>query len=171
MCVKSFTNKLNILFTGACLVEASAYIWVYILIIVLPLTAFLLVCLLTQQGWVLTSSWVIIIDTVFIKHLNALTFFGLERVRKLIFPEVPDPKHFKNKIMDTEQSQVRPTPPIISNALIWQNKPKDVCSSYSWKRICTFKPYNSCFLKQVLFYSRNHTQLQIKCEFCHHPVL
>lgn len=59
-----------------------------------------------------------ILDTVFIKHLNALTFFGLERVRKLIFPEVPDPKHFKNKIMDTEQSQVRPTPPIISNALI-----------------------------------------------------
>lgn len=128
MCVKSFTYKLNILFTGARLVEASAYIWVYILIIVLPLTAFLLVCLLTQQGWVLTSSWVIIISLTpfFIKHLNALTFFGLERVRKLIFPEVPDPKHFKNKIMDTEQSQVRPTPPIISNALIWQNKLKDV---------------------------------------------
>ncbi|XP_016322830.1 cytokine receptor common subunit gamma-like [Sinocyclocheilus anshuiensis] len=61
---------------GACMVEGSAYIWVYILIIVLPLTAFLLVCLLTQQG-----------------------------VRRLIFPEVPDPKHFKNKIMDTEQSQ------------------------------------------------------------------
>ncbi|XP_059417243.1 cytokine receptor-like factor 2 isoform X2 [Carassius carassius] len=62
---------------GACVVEASAYIWVYILIIVLPLTAFLLVCLLTQQG-----------------------------IRRLIFPEVPDPKHFKNKIMDAEQFQL-----------------------------------------------------------------
>ncbi|KTF98716.1 hypothetical protein cypCar_00023314 [Cyprinus carpio] len=62
--------------TGACTVDASTYIWVYILIIVLPLTAFLLVCLLTQQG-----------------------------IRKLIFPEVPDPKHLKNKIMDAEQSQ------------------------------------------------------------------
>ncbi|XP_058644065.1 cytokine receptor-like factor 2 isoform X2 [Onychostoma macrolepis] len=61
---------------GARLVDATAYIWIYILIIVLPLTAFLLVCLLTQPG-----------------------------VRRLIFPEVPDPKHFKNKIMDTEQSQ------------------------------------------------------------------
>ncbi|XP_016350838.1 uncharacterized protein LOC107695450 [Sinocyclocheilus anshuiensis] len=63
---------------GACMsnVEASAYIWVYILIIVLPLTAFLLVCLLTQQG-----------------------------IRRLILPEIPDPKHFKNKITDTEQSQ------------------------------------------------------------------
>ncbi|XP_052462397.1 cytokine receptor-like factor 2 isoform X1 [Carassius gibelio] len=60
----------------ACVVEASAYIWVYILIIVLPLTAFLLVCLLTQQG-----------------------------IRRLILPEVPDPKHFKNKIMDAEQFQ------------------------------------------------------------------
>ncbi len=53
------------------------------------------------------------IDTVFIKRLNALTFFGLERVRRLIFPEVPDPKRFKNKFMDTEQFQVRPTPSII----------------------------------------------------------
>ncbi|XP_043105619.1 cytokine receptor-like factor 2 [Puntigrus tetrazona] len=61
---------------GVCMVEASTYIWVYILIIVLPLTTFLLVCLVTQQG-----------------------------VRRLIFPEVPDPKHFKNKIMDTEQFQ------------------------------------------------------------------
>ncbi|XP_050975536.1 cytokine receptor-like factor 2 isoform X2 [Labeo rohita] len=61
---------------GACMVEASPYIWVYILIIALPLTAFLLVFLLTQEG-------------------------------RLILPEVPDPKHFINKIMDTEQSQWR----------------------------------------------------------------
>lgn len=39
-----------------------------------------------------------------------MTFFDLERIRKLIFPEVPDPKHLKNKIMDAEQSQVRPVP-------------------------------------------------------------
>ncbi|KAK2904864.1 hypothetical protein QQF64_033005 [Cirrhinus molitorella] len=61
----------------ACMVEAYPYIWIYILIIVPTLTAFLLVCLLTQEG-----------------------------IRRLILPEVPDPKHFKNKIMETEQSQV-----------------------------------------------------------------
>uniref|UniRef100_A0A8C2A7T4 Uncharacterized protein n=1 Tax=Cyprinus carpio TaxID=7962 RepID=A0A8C2A7T4_CYPCA len=55
---------------SACMVEASAYIWVYILIIVLPLTAFL-VCFLSIN-----------------QHF------------------IPDPRHFKNKIMDTAQSQL-----------------------------------------------------------------
>ncbi|KAG1968614.1 cytokine receptor-like factor 2 isoform X2 [Pimephales promelas] len=61
---------------GACMVESSASIWVYILIIVLPLTGLLLVYLLTQQG-----------------------------IRRLILPKVPDLKHFKNEIMDIDHSQ------------------------------------------------------------------
>ncbi|XP_067301177.1 cytokine receptor-like factor 2 [Pseudorasbora parva] len=65
--------------TGACTVKSSADIWVYILKIVLPLTSFLLVCLLAQHG--------------------------LERIRRLILPKVPDPKHFKNNITDIDQSQ------------------------------------------------------------------
>uniref|UniRef100_A0A8C1JJQ7 Uncharacterized protein n=1 Tax=Cyprinus carpio TaxID=7962 RepID=A0A8C1JJQ7_CYPCA len=58
---------------SACMVEASAYIWVYILIIVLPLTAFLVCFLSINQHF----SYYNILDTV------------------------PDPRHFKNKIMDT----------------------------------------------------------------------
>ncbi|XP_048049412.1 cytokine receptor-like factor 2 [Megalobrama amblycephala] len=65
---------------GACMVELPANImyfdYFYILIIVLPLTGFLLVCLLTQQG-----------------------------IKRLILPKVPDPKHFRNKIMDFDQYQ------------------------------------------------------------------
>ncbi|KAK7169311.1 hypothetical protein R3I93_005323 [Phoxinus phoxinus] len=66
---------------GACVVESPVVespvsIWVYILIIVLPLTGLLLVYLLAQQG-----------------------------VRRLILPKVPDLKHFKNEIMDIDQSQ------------------------------------------------------------------
>ncbi|XDV30231.1 hypothetical protein PO909_033195 [Leuciscus waleckii] len=61
----------------ACVVESPASIWVYILIIVLPLIGLLLVYLLTQLG-----------------------------IRKLILPKVPDLKHFKNEIMDIDQSQV-----------------------------------------------------------------
>ncbi|XP_051762972.1 cytokine receptor-like factor 2 [Ctenopharyngodon idella] len=66
--------------TGACMVESPANIMYFdyfnILLIVLPLTGFLLVCLLTQQG-----------------------------IKRLILPKVPDPKHFRNKIMDFDQSQ------------------------------------------------------------------
>ncbi|XP_056088994.1 cytokine receptor-like factor 2 [Rhinichthys klamathensis goyatoka] len=61
---------------GACMVESPASIWVYFLIIVLPLTGLLLVYLLTQQG-----------------------------IRRRILPKVPDLKHFKNEIMDIDHSQ------------------------------------------------------------------
>jgi len=37
-----------------------------------------------------------------------MPFFGLERIRRLILPKVPDLKHFKNEIMDIDHSQVRP---------------------------------------------------------------
>ncbi|NP_001153142.1 cytokine receptor-like factor 2 [Danio rerio] len=69
--VQSWGNNKDV-----CMVKSSYYIWVYILIIMLPLITFLLFCLLIQQ-----------------------------RIRKLLLPEVPDPKHLKHKIMDTEQFQ------------------------------------------------------------------
>ncbi|XP_057192105.1 cytokine receptor-like factor 2 isoform X2 [Triplophysa rosa] len=64
--------------TGVCKVESSSNlsIWIYVLITALPMTAFLLICLMMQEG-----------------------------IRKLILPVVPDPKHFKSKFMDIDQSQ------------------------------------------------------------------
>ncbi|XP_056611320.1 cytokine receptor-like factor 2 isoform X2 [Triplophysa dalaica] len=70
--------------TGVCKFESSSNHlwnfqlpnWIYVLITVLPMTAFLLICLLMQEG-----------------------------IRKRILPVVPDPKHFKSKFMDIDQSQ------------------------------------------------------------------
>ncbi|TRY66224.1 hypothetical protein DNTS_006064, partial [Danionella cerebrum] len=60
--------------SDACKVDTPSYLWIYIVFIVLPLTAFLLVCLLSQQ-----------------------------RLRNLILPDVPDAKHLKNLIIDNDQ--------------------------------------------------------------------
>ncbi|XP_051997801.1 cytokine receptor common subunit gamma-like [Xyrauchen texanus] len=62
--------------TDACMEESSSYIWIYVLIPVLPMTGLLLMYLFTQES-----------------------------IRRLILPVVPDPKHLKNKIIDIDQSQ------------------------------------------------------------------
>ncbi|KAA0715608.1 hypothetical protein E1301_Tti008447 [Triplophysa tibetana] len=71
--VQSWGNNI-----GVCKFESSSKLsnWIYVLITVLPMTAFLLICLLMQDG-----------------------------IRKRILPVVPDPKHFKSKFMDIDQSQ------------------------------------------------------------------
>lgn len=138
MCVKSFTNKH---FVHRCLYGRSIPLHMGLYFDNCTATNRLSSCFPVDPRGVsinLQFNYYNILDTIFIKRLNAMTFFRLERIRRLILPEVPDPKHFINKIMDTEQSQVRPMPSIISNALIWQNTPKDVCSSYSWRRFYIF---------------------------------
>nr|XP_055071827.1 cytokine receptor-like factor 2 isoform X1 [Misgurnus anguillicaudatus] len=59
-----------------CIEESSSNVWIYVLITVLPLASLLIICLLTRES-----------------------------IRKLILPAVPDPKHFKSRIMDIDQSQ------------------------------------------------------------------